>query len=131
MVKKASNYIYIPKKEEILRVFEDFEQVSYLPRVSGAIDGSHIHIIAPSEDEYVCVNRKRYHSINIQAVCNANLIFRDVVAKWPGSHHDSFILEASTKHDRFESGEFGNYWLLGDNGYPLNSLMESAIHFHF
>ena len=131
MVKKASHYIYMPKKEEILRVFEDFEQVSYLPRVIGAIDGSHIRIIAPSEDEYACVNRKSYHSINIQAVCNANLIFRDVVAKWPGSHHDSFILEASTEHDRFESGEFGNYWLLGDNGYPLNSLMESAIHFHF
>ena len=86
----------MPKKEEILRVFEDFEQVSYLPRVIGAIDGSHICIIAPSEDEYANANRKRYYSINIQAICNANLIFRDVVAKWPGSHHDSFILEAST-----------------------------------
>ena len=40
MVKKASHYIYMPKKEEILRVFEDFEQVSYLPRVIGAIDRS-------------------------------------------------------------------------------------------
>ena len=97
MVKKASHYIYMPKKE-ILRVFEDFEQVSYLPRVIGAIDGSHIRITAPSEDEYANVNRKRYHSINIQAVCNANLIFRDVVAKWLGSHHDSFLLEASSVH---------------------------------
>ena len=61
MVKKASHYIYMPKKEEILRVFEDFEQVSYLPRVIGAIDGSQICIIAP----YAHVNRKRYHSINI------------------------------------------------------------------
>ena len=131
MVKKASHYIYMPKKEEILRVFEDFEQVSYLPRVIGAIDGSHIRIIAPSVDESVYVNRKRYHSINIQAICNAKYFLRDVVAKWPGSHQDSFILEASTVHDRFESGEFGNCWLLGDSGYPFNSLMESAIHFHF
>ena len=68
----------MPKKEEILRVFEDFEQVSYLPTVIGAIDGSHICIIAPYEDEYAYVNRKRF----IQAVCNANLIFRDVVAKF-------------------------------------------------
>ena len=119
MVKKASHSIYMPKKEEILRVFDDFEQVSYLLRVIGAIDGSRIRIIAPSEDEYANVNRKRYHSINIQAMCNANLIFRDVVAKWPGPHHDSFILEASTMRDRFESGEFGNCWLLGDSGYPL------------
>ena len=64
MVKKASQYVYMPKKEEILRVFEDFEQVSYLPRAIGAIDGSHICIIAPSEDEYAYVNRKRYQSIN-------------------------------------------------------------------
>ena len=34
-------------------------------------------------------------------------------------------------HDRFESGKFGNCWLLGDSGYPLNSLMESAIHLQF
>ena len=87
MVKKASHYIYMPKKEEILRLLEDFEQVSCLPRVIGAIDGSHICIIAPSEDEYAYVNRKRYHSINIQAICNANLILRDVIAKWPVSHY--------------------------------------------
>ena len=47
MVKKASHYIYMPKKEEILRVFDDFKQVSYLPRVIGAIDGSHIRIMHP------------------------------------------------------------------------------------
>ena len=98
-----------------MRVFEDFEQVSYMSTVIGAIDGSHIHIIAPSEDEYAYVNRKRKHSIKIQAICNANLIFRDEVAKWPGSHHGSFILEAPTAHDRFESGEFGNSRLLGDS----------------
>ena len=75
MAKKASHYIYMPKKEEILREFEDFEQVSYLPRVIGAIDGSHICIVAPSEDECAYVNRKRYHSINIQAVCNCKSYF--------------------------------------------------------
>ena len=57
MVKKASHYIYMPKKEEILCVFEVFEQVSYLPRVIGATYGSLIRIIAPSEDEYAYVNR--------------------------------------------------------------------------
>ena len=103
-----------------MRVFDNFEQVSYLPRVIGAIDSSHIRIIVlPSEDDYAYVNRKRYHSINNQATCDANHIFRDVVAKWPGLHHDSFILEASTVHDRIENGEFGDCWLIGDSGYPL------------
>lgn len=34
----------------------------------GAVDGMHIKIIAPSIDEDVYVNRKRYHSINTHIV---------------------------------------------------------------
>ena len=44
----------------------------------------------------------------------------DVVAKWTGSNHDSFILLTSAIHDQFERGKFEeNCWLLGDSGYPL------------
>ena len=45
--------------------------------------------------------------------------FLDVVAKWPGSHNDSFILNNSAIHDNFEMGRYGNGWLLGDSGYGL------------
>ena len=55
----------------------------------------------------------------MQAICDANLVFRDVVARWPGSHHDSFILQSSSVYDRFENDEFGDCWLLRDSGYPL------------
>ena len=128
MVKKAFHYIYMPKKEKILRVFDDFEQVSYLRRVIGAIDGSHIRIIAPSEDEYAYVHRNDYAYVHLVVKEDTTLsTFRLYAMQilffemwWPGSHHDSFILEASTVRDRFESGEFGNCWLLGDSGYPLN-----------
>ena len=47
------------------------------------------------------------------------MIFLDVVARWPGSTHDSFILRHSEIHQRFEAGEFGDSVLLGDSGYPL------------
>ena len=36
----------------------------------GCIDGTHIRIQAPSEDEKSYVNRKKYHSINVMAVCD-------------------------------------------------------------
>ena len=50
----------------------------------------------------------------------SNLVFMNVVAKCPGSNHDSFILLTSAIHDQFEKGKFGdNYWLLSDSGYPL------------
>ena len=62
--------------------------------VVGAIDGSHIRMIALYVDEYAYVNGKQYHSINklsaMQAICDSNLIFQDVVARWPGSYHGFF-----------------------------------------
>nr|CAH7750834.1 unnamed protein product [Callosobruchus chinensis] len=34
-----------------------------------------------------------YHSINVQATCNADEWFTSVDASWPGSVHDSRIFE--------------------------------------
>ena len=66
-----------------------------MPGVVGAIDGTHIQIIAPSIDEDVFVNRKKVHSINTQNVFDATINILDVVAKWPGSTHDPRILMES------------------------------------
>ncbi|KAK0146250.1 putative nuclease HARBI1 [Merluccius polli] len=62
--------------------------------VVGAIDGTHIKIIAPSKDEDVFVNRKKVHYINMQIAFDATFNILDV-AKWPGSTHDSRILMES------------------------------------
>lgn len=40
------------------------------PNVIGCIDGTHVRIVAPSTDENAYVNRKGFHSINVQAVCD-------------------------------------------------------------
>lgn len=65
------------------------------PNVVGLIDGTHIRVIVPKNIEYVYVNRKNYHSINVQAVCDHNGAFTNIVAKWPGSTHDSRIFKES------------------------------------
>ena len=38
------------------------------PRVLAAIDGTHIHIKAPTDDEAAFVNRKQRHSLNVQVL---------------------------------------------------------------
>ena len=43
-----------------------------------------------SQNEEAYVNRKRVHTINVQAVCDTNMSFLDVFAKWTGATHDSF-----------------------------------------
>ena len=58
---------------------------------AGAIDGTHIPIIAPTESRTVYVNRKGFHSVIVQAVVDSNYLFRDVVVGWPGSVHNARI----------------------------------------
>lgn len=96
----------------------DFFNIAGFPNVIGAIDGTHIGIQAPSTHEPLFVNRKGYHSINVQAICDAKLRVLNCVARWPGSTHDSRILLNSQIHDAFERGELQGV-LLGDSGYPL------------
>ncbi|KAK0154896.1 putative nuclease HARBI1 [Merluccius polli] len=65
----------------------NFMAIAGMPGVVGAVDGTHIQIIAPSKDEDVFVNRKK---IAFDATFN----ILDV-AKWPGSTHDPRILMGS------------------------------------
>ena len=85
-----------------------------LPNVIGAIDCTHILIRAPSVDEYVYVNRKNVHSINTQIICDADMLITSVVARWPGSTHDSFILANSRVGARLEAGAARGGWLVGE-----------------
>ena len=40
------------------------------PGVIGCVDGTHVRIQVSSEDEAVYVNRKGWHSVNVQAICD-------------------------------------------------------------
>ena len=62
--------------------------------------------------------QKRMFSINVQAICDHDLILTNVVARWPGSTHDSRIFENSNICARLERREIQDI-LIGDNGYPL------------
>ncbi|KAK4297246.1 hypothetical protein Pmani_003630 [Petrolisthes manimaculis] len=93
--------------------------IANFPHVIGIIDGTHVPIAAPSQDEEVYVNRKRFHSLNVQVVCDADYVILDFCTRFPGSSHDSFVWQNSNLYQKFQQGEFGNSVLLGDSGYPL------------
>lgn len=63
----------------------------------------------------------------MQAVCNSRLQLLDIVARWPGSTHDSTIFNASRIHARFENGEMRNALLLGDSGYPCSTFLMTPL----
>ena len=76
----------------------------------GAIDCTHIAIRAQSENEVAFVNRKHF---NVQVICDADMLLRNVVAPWPGSTHDSCILRHSSVGRRLDAGSVHDGWLLG------------------
>lgn len=87
--------------------------IAKIPNAIGIVDGTHVAIRAPSKNEPIYVNRKQYHSINCQVVADADYKFLDVVAKWPGSTHDSFISVNSSIKDRITNLKLGSGWFLG------------------
>ncbi|ODM87280.1 putative nuclease HARBI1 [Orchesella cincta] len=111
--------IFPDTPEERNRTKQAFYNIDGFPNVLGVIDGTHIPIKAPVRNEPVYVCRKQFHSVNTQVICGADYKFYDIIAAWPGSTHDSFIYTTSGIKGRIYRGEFGDGWLLGDSGYPL------------
>ena len=102
--RRIASYVHLPNEEEAAAMKERFRQASGMPGIVGCIDGTHVQIQAPHENEYLYVNRKGYHSINVQIACDANYKIINLVARWPGSTHDSRILRESALLQDFEEG---------------------------
>lgn len=65
-------------RREINENKELFMEKFGFPGVIGAIDCTHVAILKPQDQEHAFINRKGYHSLNVQIVCDANLlIIRD------------------------------------------------------
>ncbi len=114
-------FIDFPTDLQTLRQKQEaFMRIAGFPGVVGAIDGTHVRIISPTVNEEAYVNRKGFHSINVQVVFDAAYKILDLVPKWPGSTHDSQVFSESGLTGLFEQ----NYvrpgcHLVGDSGYPL------------
>ena len=55
------------------------------------MDGTHIQIDRPSKDPDSYINRKGFHSIQMQGICNHNRKFIDIFIGYPGSVHDARV----------------------------------------
>ena len=74
------------------------------PQCFGAIDGSHIPIIAPSTDPLDYYNRKGFHSIVLQALVDHEYKFMNIFVGWPRSCHDARILANPSLFAKAEEG---------------------------
>uniref|UniRef100_A0A803K734 Putative nuclease HARBI1 n=2 Tax=Xenopus tropicalis TaxID=8364 RepID=A0A803K734_XENTR len=128
IVNLYKEYISFPNDPASLKaVKQSFLSIAGFPNVIGAIDCTHVALSPPSENEYIYRNEKHFHSLNMQVVVSNNMKIIDVVAKFPGSTEDSYILSQSGLHQRFENGEFGSGWLLGDSMYGLKPWLMTPV----
>lgn len=63
---RAPQFIQWPIGDHAAAVMHGFERTSMFPRTIGAVDGTHIQIDAPTENAVDYINRKGYHSIQLQ-----------------------------------------------------------------
>ncbi|XP_067234036.1 uncharacterized protein [Chanodichthys erythropterus] len=126
-------YIKLPESEELQTILLGFKNRWGFPQCAGAIDGSHIPIIAPPENHSDYFNRKGWHSVILQAVVDHKYCLSNINIGWPGSVHDSRVLRNSILYEKAVRGVLfpktteeiqGTQvpiMLLGDPAYPLRS----------
>ena len=127
----GQRYIRIPQGNDIQKIVDGFLSRWQFPQCAGAVDGTHIPILAPAENHTDYFNRKGFHSIVMQALVDYRYRFMDIYIGWPGSVHDARVLSNS---DLFTRGEAGTLLpdakrliegcnvpllILGDPAYPL------------
>ncbi|KAM7161246.1 uncharacterized protein RBU57_011055 [Macrochelys suwanniensis] len=99
-----------------------FEQMGF-PNCGGAIDGTHIPILAPPHLASEYINRKGYFSMVLQALVDHRGRFIDINAGWPGKVHSLFRkMQSGTffPDRKITVGEIEMPTvILGDPTYPL------------
>ena len=131
VVDGLSGYVSVPTGAKLRAIRDGFKTKWGFPQCIGAIDGTHIPIIAPKEHPTDYFNRKGYHSILVQALVDDQYRFLDIYTGWPGSVHDARVLGNSKLYQKCEAGTFLPNWdaivgnttipllILGDPAYPL------------
>lgn len=111
-----SHFIRMPTN--ISAVKNSFYEYGGFPGVIACIDGTHVPILKPKRhpETEIFRCRKGYYSVNVQITCGPEYLIYDVVARWPGSTHDSRIFDYSNIRNHLEASNEGV--VLADGGYP-------------
>ncbi|GFX38564.1 retrovirus-related Pol polyprotein from transposon 17.6 [Trichonephila clavipes] len=68
--------------------------------------------------------RKNYFALNVQTIVDSDLVIRNVVARWPGSAHDSTVFNNSAACLVLKTNAlYQDFHLLGDTGYACEKYL--------
>ncbi|XP_036144255.1 putative nuclease HARBI1 isoform X1 [Monomorium pharaonis] len=98
LCKIVNEYLHWPNLAEFQNKKQQFNNLrgpNDFPDVVCAVDGMHIEIPAPNVDPKSYYNRKGFHSIILQGICDAKCQFIDIFIGWPGATHDARVWRES------------------------------------
>ncbi|XP_025157462.1 protein ALP1-like [Harpegnathos saltator] len=101
-----------------------FEQKSFgFPGVIGAVDGCHIPCKQLKNNAHDYYNRKSFHSIILQSICDHHRKFIDCFIGLSGRMHDARVFRNSTIYQRIINERnpllLTDEHIIGDSAYPL------------
>ncbi|KAB0790514.1 hypothetical protein PPYR_15085 [Photinus pyralis] len=128
-------YLPEPTQAKFSQIANDFWLKWNMPNCCGALDGKHIRIDCPANSGSLYFNYKKYFSIVLLAVCDANYNFVCIDIGAFGSlsdgaiFHDSYLgqaMESNTLNlplanvlPSCKSGREVPYFIVGDAAFPL------------
>ena len=131
-----NEFVHFPDSDyEIRRSIDRFSEISAMPQVLAAIDGTYIPIRAPEDDNDDFICRKGYHSMILQAIVGADTEIYDALTRFPGSMHDARVLRLSSFFHKATNGRVAALtagplqningvdvapYIVGDGAYPLS-----------
>ena len=132
-------YLTFPTGQRLDKVISGFRDSWNIPQCAGAIDGTHIPIVGPSDNHTDFYNRKSHFSMIAQAVVDDEYKFMDIFVGCPGKMHDARVFRTSKL---YENGQMGRLlpdttqnlcgvdipvFIIGDPAYPLMPWLMKAF----
>lgn len=94
-----------PTKEMWLEKARDFATITNFPNCLGAVDGKHVRIQCPPNSGSQCFNFKKFYSLILLAICDAQYIFTAIDVGAYGREGDSTVFKDSNFYNRMKSGQ--------------------------
>lgn len=121
-----------PTTEIITQTAKEFWKVWNFPNCAGAIDGKHIRVRCPAHSGSMYYNYKKFFSIVLQGVADANCKFITIEVGGYGKQSDGGTFNASQLYKQLKTRQFMPpdsflpetnikmpYVFVGDEAYPL------------
>jgi len=130
MFANVNKYITWPDRSHhsVLTKFANIRNKPF-PDTFATVDGCHIPIKSPMTNSTSYYNRKRFHSIILQWICDTKYRLLYTYIGWPESTHDARVWRNSSIFARLQNSAhlllLTKGHILGDLAYPCDILLVS------